>query len=241
MSMRLPRLSPRLAAIAELIAPGSRVADVGTGHGKLPLALLSSGSAAYCLGTERSVTLLRQVARAPADAPWAPRLEHREGDGLAALNASDRIDTIVIAGLGGRTIVRILDAPAAAKLAPSRLVLQPRTEHSLLRLWLSEHEWRPVAERLAPGRGRWHLTIAVERGDDADAYDDRALSRGDLLAAGPLLARASPPELLRAWRWERDRFASILARPGRGPSMARARAGLDQAERILAVISRRGG
>ncbi len=241
MTLRLPPLSPRLGAIADLIVPGSRVADVGTGHGNLPLWLVASGRAAYCLATERSVALLRRVARAPATASWAPRLNYRDGDGLGALCASDRIDTIVLAGLGGRAVVRILDAPSARTVQPRRLVLQPRTEHSLTRLWLSQHGWRLVAERLVLDRGQRHLTIVLERGADTDVYEDPAMSLQDLLAAGPLLARSGDPEVMRAWQLERDRFASILARPGGGPSVARARAGLAQAERVLAAISRRGG
>ena len=58
MDAGLPPLSPRLAAIADAIEPGSRVADVGTDHGKLPLWLAASGRAAYCLATERNAILV---------------------------------------------------------------------------------------------------------------------------------------------------------------------------------------
>jgi len=241
MDLRVPPLSPRLAAIAETIEPGSRVADVGSDHGKLSLWLVASGRAAYCLATERTAELLARVARPPADAPWARRLGYRAGDGLAAVLPEDRVDTIVLAGLGGRAIVRLLDAPAAGNLAPRRLVLQPRSEPALTRLWLSENGWRPVAERLTVARGRFHQTLAAERGDDADLYRDPALSREDLLAAGPLLVRSFNPEVEHSWRLQRDRFASIVDSAGSGRSVARARSGLARAERLLAAISTRGG
>jgi tRNA (adenine22-N1)-methyltransferase len=241
MDLRIPPLSPRLAAIAEAIVPGSRVADVGSGHGLLPLWLAASGRAAYCLATEKTATLLLRVARAEAHAPWAQRLGYRAGDGLAAVHPGDRIDTIVLAGLGGRTIVRLLDAPEAGSPALLRLVLQPRSEPALTRLWLSEHGWRPVAERLTFERGRFYQTLAAEHGDDADLYRDRTLSREDLLAVGPLLIRSSIPEVARFWRLERDRFASILACSGSGPQLERARLGLALAERLLAAISTRAG
>ena len=121
MEPSLQPLPPRLAAIAEAIAPGSRVADVGSDHGKLALWLAAGGRAAYCLATEETETLLARVARPPAGAPWAGRVAYRAGDGLAAIRPGDRIDTIVLAGLGGRTVVRLLDGSGALRLLPLRM------------------------------------------------------------------------------------------------------------------------
>jgi tRNA (adenine22-N1)-methyltransferase len=237
----VPPLSPRLQALAEAIAPGSRVADVGSDHGLLSLWLAASGRASYCLATEETEALLRRVRRPPADAPWAHRIAFRSGDGLAAVLPGDRIDTIVLAGLGGRTIVGVLGAAGAFGSLSSRLVLQPRSEHLAVRAWLSENGWRLISERVTLLRSRFHLTLAAERGPDSDLYRDAALSREDLLAAGPLLARRPTPDVLAYWRMERRRLASILAEADGGPSVARARAGLARAERVVAAISRRAG
>jgi len=241
MSANVPALPPRLAALASEIAPGSRVADIGTDHGRLPLWLAAHGVAAYCLATEKSPALLARVARADADAPWAGRLVYRSGDGLDAIRPEDRIDTIVLAGLGGRTIAGILDGGAERSPTVGRLVLQPRSEPFAARAWLSEHGWRLISERLAAERGRFHLTLAAERGDDSDLYAHQTLTRDDLLAAGPLLIRSGAPEVALVLRQERNRLAVILARPGSGPAMARAQAGFARAERLLAAISTRGG
>lgn len=241
--MTTPRtelLTPRLAAIAASIGRGRRVADVGSDHGQLALWLARSGRVAYCLATEKTPALLARVARPPASAPWAVLLAYRAGDGFAALNAADAVDTAVLAGLGGRSIVRILAARHAAATALTRLVLQPRSEEPTVRRWLSSHGWRPVAERLTPERGRTYLTIAAERGDDAGLYTHDVLSRADLLAAGPVLIRTRPPELKRLWSAHRSRLAAIVARGGLGAS-ARVSADLARAERVLAAISRRAG
>lgn len=232
-------LPPRLAALADAVEPGARVADVGTDHGRLPLWLARSGRASFCLAIEKDDRLLRRAARPPADAPWGGRLAYRSGDGLRAIRPSDAVDTIVLAGLGGRTIVRLLADGAASRVAPRRLVLQPRSEEALVRGWLSAHGFTLVSEALAAERGRLHPTIAAERGDDAALYRHPALGREDLLAAGPLLVRARAPELARLWRAQRDRFEAIAAEAS-GAAAGRARAGLARAERILAAISRRG-
>jgi tRNA (adenine22-N1)-methyltransferase len=234
-------LAPRLAAVAAAVCAGSRVADVGTDHGLLPLWLARTGRVAFCVATERDAGGLARVARPPADAPWADRLVYRAGDGLAALRPSDRVDTVILAGLGARTIVRILAAPGARPAAFERLILQPRTDEALVRRWLSVHGWRPVSEGLAVERGRRHLTLAAARGDDEAVYRHPTLDRNDLLVAGPLLVRARPPELARSWREQADRLEAIVRRDGSGASKARAERELARARRILAAISTRAG
>jgi tRNA (adenine22-N1)-methyltransferase len=238
--LRAP-LSPRLRALCDAIEPGSRVADIGSDHGLLPLRLAASGRAAFCLATEKTARRLRDVARPPADADWANRLGYRAGDGLAAIAASDRIDTVVLAGLGGRTIVRLLGAPGAGIFGLARLVLQPRSEPARVRAWLSERGFRPVLETLTEERGRFHLTIGAEWGEDADLYRHATLSRDDLLAVGPILVLARPPELARYWRAERDRWSSVLAVSSPGPGRARARSAVARAERLCAATSKRAG
>jgi tRNA (adenine22-N1)-methyltransferase len=234
-----PVLSPRLAAVAAEIPEGTRVADIGTDHGRLPLSLAASGRAAYCLATEKSPALLARVLRADAGTPWADRIVYRAGDGLAAILPEDEIDTVVLAGLGGRTIVRLLDDGSAGRLVLRRLVLQPRSEVASVRRWLSEHGWRPVSERLIETRRRFHLTIAAEPGDDAEVYRHPTLGREDLFAAGPLLVRAAGAELALLLRAEKDRLEAILSRPGSGPAKTRARFELDRTLRLIAATSPR--
>jgi tRNA (adenine22-N1)-methyltransferase len=234
-------LSPRLAAIAGAIERGSRVADIGSDHGLLPLWLAANDRAEFCLVTERTETLLARVARPPAGSPWSTRLRYRAGDGLTAVHPADRVDTVVLAGLGGRTIVGILGANPPVSPTLRRLVLQPRSETALTRRWLADHGWRPISEQLTIERRRFHVTIVAIPGADLDLYRHPVLSREDLLHAGPLLARSRLPAVDLWWRSEKERFSSILARSRRSGAAAEAAAGLARAERLLAVISSPAG
>lgn len=237
-----PILSPRLLAVAEAIPPGSRVADLGTDHGKLPLWLAANGLVAFCLATEKNAALLRRAARAPDSAVWGSLVAYRAGDGLRAILAEDRIDTVVLAGVGGRTILRLLEAQAGSLSSFSRLVLQPRSEQALVRAWLLEHGFALVSERLTNERGRFHLTVAAERVTDPSLYVHPLLSREDLLAAGPLLVRQRAPEVARFWRLEHERLSSIVrSTAATASSLARAHLGLARSERILEAISTRVG
>ena len=235
-------LPPRLGAAGALCAPGARLADVGSDHGLLPLALLASGEASFAVATERTRERAARIARPPAGATWASRFAVREGDGLAPLLPEDRLDTIVVCGLGGRSIVRILAGAGArlARLAPSALVLQPRSEPALVRGWLLASGWRLTAERLDVDRGRRHLTLRAEPGDDARLYRDDRLSREDLLAAGPLLIRSGSVDVAAAWHETRERLRRIVtASPPGGAAADRAGEELRRAERVLARLAAR--
>ncbi len=232
-------LTPRLAAVAGAVGTGRRVADIGTDHGKLPLWLAATGRAELCLATETTVARLAAAIRPGPGASWRNRLIHRVGDGLSAIRPGDRIDTVVLAGLGGRTMVRILDPRALRSLGPIRLVLQPRSEVPLVRRSLADDGWGLDSETLTEEGGRAYVTIAARRPADDGLYRHTTLSRDDLLAAGPLLIRAGGAEVLRYWRSQRDRLAAIASRRGRGLAPPRLRRELERAERIVEAISGR--
>jgi tRNA (adenine22-N1)-methyltransferase len=152
-----------MRAVAELVPEGARVGEVGTDAGALALALLDGGRASRCIATDRSACGLGRARRRGARHIASGRLELRLGSGLAPLAACDRLDVVVLAGMGARSMVRILDDPRLAELSPRRLVLQPQTEPALLRGWLGEHGFAVVGESRAAERGRDYVVIAAER------------------------------------------------------------------------------
>ena len=149
MANRLPQLPPRLAAIAQWVPPGARLTDVGTDHGYLPLCLLAEGRAASAIATD--------IGRGPLDharrsaAAWGIPLDCRLCDGLGGVRPEET-DTIVIAGMGGETIIHILEQAPWARGGPA-LLLQPMSKEELLRAWLPENGVRILRERLVEDRG----------------------------------------------------------------------------------------
>src|SRR5262245_60307655 len=119
-------LSPRLATIADLVPEGSVAADVGGGHGQLAARLVASGRCPRVIVVDRSP---QELAAATARLPG---LSLRLGDGLVPLRPDDEVDTVVVAGLGGKAIARIL-AGRPRGLPVVRFLLQPQTEAAVLR------------------------------------------------------------------------------------------------------------
>jgi len=125
-------LRPRLLVIAERIPHGARVVDVGTDHGKLPLWLLQNGVMNDVVGIDIAEAPLAK-ARLLAE-KHGVGLDLRKSDGLQNIIASD-VDTIVIAGMGGETMIDIL---AAAPWSMTKLLLlQPMSRSERLLAWLN--------------------------------------------------------------------------------------------------------
>jgi tRNA (adenine22-N1)-methyltransferase len=227
-----PKLPPRLRAIARLVPEGACVVDVGAGHGLLCVWLLAHGRARGCVATERD---RRSGARLTALGDL-PGLAVRFGDGLRALEREDRPDVLVMAGLGARTMLRVLEGAGDRLSGLGRLVLQPQTEIGQLRRWLVHRGLALEAERITLERGRFYVTVAAGTRPAARPLSHPALSFDDLMEAGPLLVRSGDP-LVRAY-WERTatRLDRVLERAPAGRRGGRAGRQRALASRVLAVL-----
>jgi tRNA (adenine22-N1)-methyltransferase len=87
----------------------------------------------------------------PADAADAT-CDFRLGDGLVPLGFGEA-DAVVIAGMGGETIIEMLEADPAKTRSFPKYILQPRTKVELLREWLAGR-FEIAAEDTVEERGR---------------------------------------------------------------------------------------
>lgn len=227
----------RLLAVTGLVPEGARLADVGTDRGVLPRLLLASGRIATCIASDVNAVALRAARLEATVAGHAGRLEFRHAAGLAAITTGDRIDTVTLCGLGGRSIVRILDCGRLDDLGVQRLVIQPQTEVARVRRWLGEHRFGLVAERMIRERRRYYVILAAERGADTDGQPPAPLRAGDLAEVGPYLARSGDPVVRSFWIDEARRLSRALS--GAPPGSAReARLRLALSRRVLRALER---
>lgn len=76
-----------------------------------------------------------RARRAVEEAQLADRIEVRLGPGLSVLQPEEA-DDLVIAGMGGETIVSILEEAPWIRSSHFRLILQPMSRPEVLRRWL---------------------------------------------------------------------------------------------------------
>lgn len=186
-------LSMRLERVAAHIPPGARLADIGSDHGYLPVALMLRGALEAAVAGETAQTPFESARRNVLRNGLQARITVRLANGLAAIEPADRVSAISLCGMGGETIRDIL-AQGKQRLAGSeRLVLQPNGGERELRQWLMENGYCIVHEEVLR-ENRFDYEIIVAEPGQAAAYS------AEQLYFGPLLMEEKSPAFLVKWR-----------------------------------------
>ena len=185
------KLKPRLAGIASLVPPGTVVADIGTDHAYLPVYLVREKACPRVIAVEKSKHSSRFARETVNFFNLNHKVEVRIGNGLLALEEKDAVETVVIAGLGGKSICRMLIAAADRLEHFKSLVLQPMVDAVLLRRWLVAHGFCFVREKLVQEKEFFYEVIAVEKGH-------QTIKDPIFLEIGPTLIKNRDP-LLKPW------------------------------------------
>lgn len=201
-------LSQRLERVAAYIAPGARLADIGSDHGYLPVALALRGVLEAAVAGEAAVTPFESAQRNVKRNGLEHRVTVRLADGLEAIDVHDRIDTVSLCGMGGETMVEILQRGKSRLHGRERLVLQPNGGEQPLRQWLMDNRYRIVAEEVLR-ENRFDYEIIV-----AEPADPVSYSAQELLF-GPLLMREKSAAFIDKWRRMRRQRQMALANVAR--------------------------
>lgn len=180
----LPALDPRLRSAASFVRPGSVCADIGTDHAYLPIFLVTAGICPSAVASDINAGPLEK-ARLNVEAHHLTdkiTLLLADGlDGAAPYAPSD----ILICGMGGELIGRILDRAAIVRDPSVRLVLQPMSRPDRLRAYLSQAGFAIQDERLSQSDGKIYQCIcAAWTGVPYQLTDAECLLGPRILAAG---------------------------------------------------------
>ncbi len=190
--MKIP-LSPRLLACAGFVAPGDRVADIGCDHGYLSIYMLAQGIARSVIASDIHEGPLLSAMHNAKKYGVREKIEFYLSDGVR--NIPRDFDTLVCAGMGGDTMVHILQSAPWLKSDKFRLVLQCQSKTPLLRRYLSEEGWR-IAEETVVRDGKFLYTIM----DIQWQPDCPKLTVGQWYFP-PALLENPAPELPAYYRW----------------------------------------
>lgn len=200
-------MKKRLATVADYVPAGARLADIGSDHAYLPAALASTGRLQAAVVGEVAPGPLANARETVAKQGLTDLVTCRLADGLAAVQAADYIDTVVIAGMGGLLIEKILQNDwQQQRRAFDRLILQPNTDQAALRRTLLALGYQIERETMV-AEGRHVYEIIVAQPGPAAA----ALTAADYFF-GPCLRRERSALFLAKWQAELDRQQQVLSR-----------------------------
>ena len=204
------KLDARLEAVRAFVPTGGVVADIGTDHGYLAVALVRSGQAARVIASDLNLGPCEAARRTVREERLQDVIDVRQGDGLAVL-APGEVQTACIAGMGGALMVDILEASPLVVKRLDALVLQPMNGAYELRHDLYQHGWYVADETLVVADERIYTIILAQKGR-------HKMPDALTLEIGPVLWERKP-ELLR------HHIESLLF------AARRAAAGMEKSER----------
>ena len=222
-------LQPRLALLASLVPQGAVLADVGTDHGYIPVCLRQRGVIDRAIASDIGREPLEH-ARRTAEEYGVGGIDLRLCAGLDAI-APEECDTVLIAGMGGETILGILEAAPWTHEDMHTLILQPQTKIDLLRCWLCGHGYRFLSETLVRDKEQLYVVFRVRAGMGQELSEADALT-GLLLRSDPLYGEYLSQHLIKLNR-ARDGLAVS--------SLADKEARIAHLENLIEEIERRKG
>lgn len=157
------QLSKRLQAIADMISPCNVLADVGTDHGYIPIYAVEQHIAKKAIAMDINRGPIERAASHIAGHGLEAYIETRCCDGVAALGAGEA-DCVVIAGMGGGLMQKILEEGSALLAGVKELILQPQSEIGKFRFYLAEHGYAIVQEDMILEDGKFYPMMKAVHG-----------------------------------------------------------------------------
>lgn len=171
-------LNKRLKAITELIEPCEVLMDVGSDHGFLPLYLLLNKKIKHAIIGEINHGPLEQAKKNFRDYANLS-VSYLLSDGLKQNN--QKLDAVVIAGMGYETIEHIILQDIEQFKSISQILIQSNTKNDQLRQFLNDNHFSIIDESIVKDRKYFYPVIKVK-------YDQnkQLLNKSEILF-GPIL------------------------------------------------------
>ena len=128
----------RLALCASFVRDKVKVADIGTDHAYLPVWLCLTAKAVSAVAADINPEPLSRGELTIKKYGAEKLVKTRLSDGLKNIK-EDEADDIIIAGMGGELIAKIMDNCPFSKNQEKRFILQPMTKCSELIKYLCEN------------------------------------------------------------------------------------------------------
>ena len=200
--MNAQKLSKRLAMVASYVPTGAVVADIGSDHAYLPCYLVHNGVASRAIAGEVVKGPYESAVRQVRSEGLTDKIEVRLADGLAAVQESDKVDTVTICGMGGPLIVSILSKNPESLEHATRLILQPNIHAKVIREWALQNHWAILDEEMIKEDGKIYEVLVLQRGS-------MTLTEAEILFGPKLMANKSEI-FVEKWSRELENWQRIL-------------------------------
>lgn len=183
------KLSERLRGVAAMVTPGNPVTDVGTDHGYLPIYLVENKLSPSAVASDINPGPLGRAEENIRALGLEAEIRTVLCDGVPEENLKG---TLVIAGMGGILMGRILENAGSFREGYNEFVLSPQSDAEYFRRTLSSLNLVIADEDMLFDMGKYYPVIRAVHGSGNSPLPSLTIEE---LAYGPVLIRKRHPVL----------------------------------------------
>lgn len=215
-------MSKRMQMVADMVTKGNVAADIGCDHGFVSIYLIEQNICPRVIAMDVNEGPLLRAKEHITKHGLESYIDVRLSDGIERLNEKEA-DSILIAGMGGRLVMRILSDHMDKVRMLKEVILQPQSELYLVRRFLQEQGFVILQEDMVEEAGKYYPSMkVVYKGVEAESLSESGESSSfsqnegkSLLSEveewyGPMLLKEKHPVLHRYLLREKSTFEQIL-------------------------------
>jgi tRNA (adenine22-N1)-methyltransferase len=159
--MKTMELSIRLKAIASMVETSTRVVDVGTDHGYVPIYLVKNNVIKGAIASDINKGPVEKARKNVQSNGLSHKINCRLGSGLSTINSGE-VQVAIIAGMGGNLIRDILEADLEIVKQLEYMILQPVQNAEVLREYLYSTGYDILDEEICYEEGKFYEIIKAK-------------------------------------------------------------------------------
>lgn len=169
------KISKRLIEISNLIEDNTNIIDVGCDHALLDIYLFKNKKNVKIIASDIKEGPLNQAKKNISKFKYPIKV--KLGSGLDPIE--EDIDTVVISGMGGDTIIDILQKGKDKLKNVKKMILSPQSEWKRIRECMVSLGFYIEDEKLIEDGNKYYLIIKVAKG--IKKYSDKEIEYGPIL------------------------------------------------------------
>lgn len=155
-------LSKRLQAVADMVPEKSRAADIGCDHAYVSLYLVQNHIAEKVIAMDVNKGPLQKAKENVEKYGCSDVIDLRLSDGAEKLEPGEA-DVLLIAGMGGGLVQKILSERMEVVKECKALILQPQSEIANVRKYVTGIGFQIVEEKILIDEGKFYMMFRAEK------------------------------------------------------------------------------
>lgn len=199
-----------MKAVSSMVTPGSILADIGTDHGYVPISLVQRKKIKKAIAMDVNKGPLKRAEEHIREAQLEEYIETRLSDGVKKLEVGE-VNSILIAGMGGDLVIRIIKNGMEVCRSVDELILQPQSELGKVRKFLRENNFEIIDEDMVIEDGKYYPMMKVTPVDEIALWEilpKEVIPACDMY--GPYLLKNGNPSLRKYLVKQHKQLTKIL-------------------------------